>query len=125
MDDYDMRVALARIRLEIREIDAEIDRIKQESHFFHRMGFGRDIKDFQILALQEKRLEREAELDALRQKLHTRKRERANPMSILLLPVVLLLMAVEALGPKRSKTVRERVFSVSLRTSAQAATDVG
>ncbi|MCL5959740.1 MAG: hypothetical protein M1358_10595 [Chloroflexi bacterium] len=121
VDDYDVRVALAQIRLEIREIDAEIDRIRQESHFFHRMGFGRDIKDFQILALQEKKLEKEAELDAFRQNLHQRRRERPNPLSVLLLPVVLLLMAYESLSPKRSRELRERVFSVSLRTSAQAA----
>lgn len=125
MDDYEVRVALARVRLDIREIDAEMERIKHETHFYRRMGFGRDIKDIQMLALQEKRLEKEAELTALQQKIHARKRERTSPLSLLLLPVVLLLILLNALAPKRSRVPRERVFSISLRTSAQVATDAG
>ncbi len=123
MDDYEMRVALARVRIDIREIDAEIDRIRQDSNVFHRMGFGQDIKDSQILALQEKRLDMESDLDSLYQKIHSQRRERANPFSIVLLPVVLLMMVFEALSPKRTRVLRERVFSLNLRATAPAVTD--
>jgi hypothetical protein len=125
MDDYEVRVAVARVRLDIREIDAEMEQIRQESQFYRRMGFGRDIKDIQMLALQEKRLEKEAELRALQRKVHARKHERTGPLSFLLLPVVLVLMLADAVVPKHSRAPRERVFTVSLRASTQAAGDVG
>ncbi|HLH73255.1 MAG TPA: hypothetical protein VKX96_08220 [Chloroflexota bacterium] len=100
MDEVD-RFALARLRNELREVDAEIDRIKREDRLFRRYRFGSDFHDSQIIALQAQRQEILAKLRARRA---GTKRSISSPAGLrawLLWPAALVAAVFTGGAPRR------------------------
>ncbi|MCL5265901.1 MAG: hypothetical protein M1343_12050 [Chloroflexi bacterium] len=109
MVDDEMVVTLAQVRMQLREIDGKIAAIRQETDFYRRIGFGRDIKDIQLMALEDERAEAEAHLLDLERKLKRSTSRQKQPLvAWLLLPVLFLLMGLDTLSAKR-RSPRERV----------------
>ncbi len=93
MED-DPRVALGRVRLRLRKIDADIAKIRRETNFFRQMGFGRDIKDIQLQALEDERSRRQAELSQILQQLCLQPNRGPGLRALLSLPLTLLSSAL-------------------------------
>lgn len=117
--EEDLKVTLAQIRVELREIDSKVAAIRHDAEFYRRLGFGRDVKDIQLMALQDERAKLVARLRTLERK-SRQSRTRNQPLiSWLLLPVLLLLMGMDAVAPKR-RSPRERFLETRWRPQPQA-----
>lgn len=119
-----MRVALAQTRLELRKIDANKAAIRHETDFYRRIGFGRDIKNIQLMALDNKKITTEARLDDLERKLKSNRTRKTTLTGWLLLPVLLVLLAVDALAPKR-RSPREQFLETRWRHQPRPSFDLG
>jgi septal ring factor EnvC (AmiA/AmiB activator) len=117
MYNQDCMADLARLRKEVRRLDHEIVTIRNESKRFRQMGFGREIKDGQLIGLEAERdqcLRRIAKINGRASRGQSPKRGVAD---WLLIPVALLAMGLQAMQPKRRQTVSAR--SVSRRAQVQ------
>ncbi len=124
MVEDEMTVALAQVRMELREIDARAAEIRHETDFYRRIGFGRDFKDIQLMALEDERAKAGARLENLERNLR-RSRTRKQPLiSWLLLPVLLLLLGLDAIAPKR-RSPREQFLRSRWRPQPRVSFDLG
>ena len=112
--------------MELRGIDGKIAAIRHETDFYRRMGFGRDYKDIQMMTLEEERAKTEARLHALeREARQSRSKKRKQPLfSWFLLPVLFLLMGIDAVAPKR-RSPRERFLETRWRPQPRVSFDLG
>ena len=122
MREVDLRTELLAVRRELRRIDGEIAAIREESKRFRTIGFGRDIKDIQLMALREERefcIRRIAEIEGKigRGILRGRKVE-----DLLIIPVALALLGVKALGfagtsvsSRARRTARTKEYAAQTR----------
>ncbi|MBI4320784.1 MAG: hypothetical protein HY675_20015 [Chloroflexi bacterium] len=90
MMEDDPRVQFARVRLRLRKIEAEIARIRRESHFYQQIGFGREIKNIALLALEDERARRLSEVAELKKQLRLHNSPRPADNSWLLTPFLFL-----------------------------------
>ncbi|MBX6772153.1 MAG: hypothetical protein IRY83_10545 [Chloroflexi bacterium] len=98
----DVRVTRARLRSELREIDGRIARIRAEDRMFRRYGFGSDLHELQIVALQAQRQELLTHLA----RLDRASRQRSGSVGLggwLLLPPALIALAVRSLFDRRGR----------------------
>ncbi len=91
MNKDEIRLALAKARRRQRTAEREIIRIKEESRSYRRLGFGQDIKDIQLLALQDQRIRSQAEVRRYMRSLGIAAPSSPDLQSWLLLPFALLL----------------------------------
>lgn len=105
MVEEDIERSLARLRIELRTIDDRIAALRRESDYYRRLGFGRDVKDIQMMALQDERAALLGRMAMLQQRNPRRASARARQdyplVSWLLLPLLLVLMATNAIAPRR------------------------
>jgi hypothetical protein len=95
----EQRLELAGLRIELRAIDAEIARIRQESRRYRQMNFGLDIKDIQLTALNDQRGACADRAAALELELHLQPRSHFHPLSWLLVPIALWLQLNKGAAP--------------------------
>lgn len=110
MIDESVRVTRARLRTEIRDLDAQIEKIRATDRMFRRYGFGSDLHEIQLVALQAQRKDA---VDALaRVGERARMRRASQPGagygigSWLLVPPALVAMALRAIFPRRRRAAR-------------------
>lgn len=100
--------------MQLREVEAKIATNRQETDFYRRMGFGRDVKDIELAALEDEKKMIESRLAGYERK-RERNRARKQPLfSWLLLPVLFILLGIDAITPKR-RTARERFLQTRWR----------
>lgn len=127
MED-DPRVNLARVRMQIRKIEAERAKIRRETHFYQQLGFGRDIKDIQLLALEDEKAKRQAELRELLTKLRLHPNRHNGLRSLVLLPLLFITGiwgGSAARSPKSRRTVRGCAVPFRLYGLPKANADLG
>ena len=98
----DRRFSAARIRQSVRRIDTQVARIRADDRLFQRCGFGSDVHDIQLSALQAERRELVAELGSL-QSVTGPRSSRSGVMSWLLLPPALGAMLFQSFRPRVSR----------------------
>jgi hypothetical protein len=106
VNDEDVRVTQARLRNAVRELDIQIEKIRSEDRLFRRCGFGSDLHNIQIVALQAQRqdlLARLGRTEARDRRSRTRQR---GIGSWLLLPPALAAMCVRSVLPRRRQAPR-------------------
>ncbi|MCL4534308.1 MAG: hypothetical protein M1370_04005 [Bacteroidetes bacterium] len=118
MDREELRLALADARRRQRSVEKEIRRIREESRFYRRLGFGQDIKDIQLLALEDQSRRCQAEARRLMRLLGIKPCPAPSLQSWLLLPAVLLLSFLSGLtrSSGHSESSQARGIAPSGRT---------
>jgi hypothetical protein len=94
------RVELARLRMRMRNIDAEIAALRRESRRYREMRFGLDIKEIQLTALQDQRDACNERIGELLRQLELQRPPRNHPLAWLLLPFALWLPLRQALATR-------------------------
>jgi len=102
LGENELRLELARLRVALRRLDADVRNQRRERKFFHRVGFGRDMKDIQLLAMEEEREYLANKVCDLERRLQLTPRPRYQPAAWLLLPLVLAWLLCRPLLPKRT-----------------------
>lgn len=105
MSIEDPRLVRARLRTEVRAIDARLAKIQEENRLFRRYGFGSEVHDIQISALRAERDERVRELTAAG-RARRRSRGRGGLTSWLVLPAVLGVMVFRTLRGRSGRAAR-------------------
>ena len=98
----ELRLELARRRVELRRLEAEIASLRREHRFFRRVGFGRDIKDIQLVAMQDQHDYLAGKALEIERRLHPNPVRRGTALAWLLLPVMMALLVAQPLLPRRS-----------------------
>ncbi len=106
MLEEERRLAIARLRRSVREIDAQVQRIRAEERLFQRYGFGSDVHDIKLIALHAERRELLAELDRLQAPGLRRSGRSASLRSWLLVGPALVALLVQTLRPRRRRVAR-------------------
>ncbi|HVC31897.1 MAG TPA: hypothetical protein VNL16_00135 [Chloroflexota bacterium] len=106
MTEENLRVTRARLRTEVRDLDAQIERIRTDDRMFRRYGFGSDLHDIQLVALQAQRQDLLANLAQAGTNPPTARRDRGRRGSWLLLPPALVALAVRSVFPRRRSAPR-------------------
>lgn len=120
----ELTVTLAHARMQLREVETKIAANRQETDFYRRMGFGREVKDIELVGLEDEKRLIEARLAGLTHK-RQRTRARKQPLiSWLLLPVLFVLLGIDAIAPKR-RTPRERFLQTRWRPQPRVSFDMG
>ncbi len=108
MDKEELRLKLASARRGQRAAEREIRRIREQSRSYRSLGFGQDINDIQLMALQDQRTRSHAEARRILRQLGIRPPAPPSLQSWLLLPVALLMsfLAGHTAGIPRPTSVR-------------------
>lgn len=101
----DVRLTRARLRTEVRSIDAQIGVIEKESRLFRRNGFGSDVHEIQLSALRAERADRVRALADSERPQRRRSLGRSGVSSWIVLPAVFGAFLLSSLRPRRRKTV--------------------
>lgn len=101
MSGEDRRTEVARIRGRARALQSEIARVKGETRFFLRMGFGRDIKDIQLHALEEEFQQCLTQITTLAPGARVGSPKKTSTASWLLVPLAFFALALEMMQGKR------------------------
>ena len=102
--EENLRVTRARLRAEMRELDAQIERIRAEDRLFRRYGFGSDLHEIQLTALRAQRQELHTRLTRADEMCGMRRSSRHGVGSWLLVPPALAAMLVQSVLPRRDAT---------------------
>lgn len=93
MLDGDWQVARADLRLQLRKVSSELERIEHESQQFQKLGFSSDVLDMTARAHLDRKQDILAQLKSIeRRDRRSRVRGQSGLMGWLLLPAVLCLM---------------------------------
>ena len=104
MADRQIRLSQAGIRLELRDLDVEIQKLRHEQHFYKKMGFDTDIQNMQMVELVARR--RELELQTRHAELRARggNQQRVGLLSWLMLLPTLAMLALQSLAGRAVPT---------------------
>jgi hypothetical protein len=97
MADQQLRLSQAEIRLELRDLEVQIQKLRHEQQFYRRMGFARDIQDMQMVDLVDRRRALETRLRHLEIRNGQSGRQQVGILSWAMLLPMLAVMAVQAL----------------------------
>ncbi len=106
MIDENLRLTRARLRSEMRELDAQIERIRAEDRLFRRYGFGSDLHEMQLTVLRSQRQELQARLSRADALCGRRQASRSGVSAWLLVPPALAAMLVQSVLPRRRHAAR-------------------
>ncbi len=106
MIDDNLRLTRAHLRSEMREIDAQIERIRAEDRLFRRYGFGSDLHEMQLTALRIQRQELQARLLRADELCGRRQTNRHGIGAWLLVLPALAVMLVQSVFPRRRHAAR-------------------
>ena len=110
MRDDDFKTELAALRKRLRRIENEMACIRNESQRFRRMGFGRDIKDIQLMALEEERDSCLKRLAVIQRETARRRPSHFKVADLILIPIALVILGFQALGLKREKQTAQEAY---------------
>ncbi len=105
MTGPDYRQAQAALRMELRGLNVDIQRLRQEQHFFKRMGFGSDLQDMEMAELLERKRACEERIRHLELRAQRRVAGKASALSSLVVWPLLLVMGIQSLLTGRVQTV--------------------
>ena len=77
--------------------------LRDESRRFRHVGFGQDIKDIQIMALEEERALCLSHIAVIERRLGRTRQHKRTALDWLVIPVALVLLGVQALYPNRNR----------------------
>jgi len=97
------RLTAARVRSNLRRVEAQIAEIQSEQRLFRRYNFGSEVHRIQLTALNAERADLAASLAKLQPR---RPRRRSGVVSWLLLPPTLGALAFGSLFPRRRQALR-------------------
>lgn len=101
MIEENRRLTCARLRTELREIDAQIEQVRVEDRMFRRCGFGSDLHDIQLVALQARRQDLLDQLAKVGESGRAGRTGQRGIGSWLLLPTAVLAVVFHAIFPRR------------------------
>jgi len=104
MTDRELRFAQAQVRMMLRELEVDIQRLRHEQRFYRRMGFGPDLQDMEMQELVERKRECEQHLRYIQQRSRRRDGASVGLLSWVILSPLLLLMGVQSLLGRRERT---------------------
>jgi hypothetical protein len=112
MVDDDNRLKAARLRQNLREIDARVAEIRADQRLFRRFKFGSDVQDIELTGLRANRADLVDQLDALRSSSGTGRSRLPGLRSWLLLPIALGAEALREIQPSGQKTRTSRASTL-------------
>lgn len=104
MMDREFRLRQAQHRLELRQLEVEIESLRHEQRFYRRMGFGHDLQDMQMAELLEKKRECERQLQHIAQRMERRRASGVSWLSWLMLSPLVLAMGCRSLLDRRLRS---------------------
>jgi hypothetical protein len=104
--EENLRLTRARLRTEVRQLDAQIERIRTEDRLFRRYGFGSDLHEIQLVALRAQREELLASLAEAEPRAVARKSKQGGIGSWLLVLPALAAMFVQSIFPRPATGTR-------------------
>ncbi len=106
MIERELKLRQAQLRMELRDLEVEIEKTRREQQFYKRLGFGRELQDVQMAELTEQRRACAARLQDLERR--TRQRGGVSVLSLVAFSPLFLLMGLQT------------VFGRVLRTASAA-----
>ena len=103
MTDRELRFAQAQIRMMLRELEVDIQRLRHEQQFYRRMGFGPDLQDMEMQELMERKREYERRLRYIQQRARRRGGASVGLLSWVMLSPLLLVMGIQSLLGRRER----------------------
>ena len=110
--DDDNRLKAAKLRQNLRDIDARVAEIRADQRLFRRFKFGSDVQDIELTGLRADRADLVGRLHALRSGDRPEQSRLPGLRSWLLLPIALGAQAFRAIQPAGRKTRRGHVSSL-------------
>ncbi len=104
MTDHEFRFVTAQIRMELRELEVDIQRLRHEQQFYRRMGFGRDLQDMEMQELLDRKRDCELRLRQLQARRQRRGSGSVSPLSWVILSPLLLVMGIQSLFTRRLRS---------------------
>ncbi len=95
------RLLRARLRTQLREVDAQIEHIRSQDRMFRRYGFGSDLHDIQRVALQAQRQDLLEQLAKVGEAGRAGRTSQRGIGSWLLLPAALITVVFHVVFPRR------------------------
>ena len=111
MVDDDNRLKAARLRQNLREIDARVAEIRADQRLFRRFKFGSDVQDIELTGLRANRADLVDQLHDLRSGSGSGNSRLLGIRSWLLLPIALGAEALRAIQPSGRRTRASRASS--------------
>lgn len=96
MADRQLKLTQAEIRLELRDLEVQIQKLRHEQQFYKRMGFARDIQDMQMVELLDRRRELEARMRHFQLRTRQVSRGQVGVLSWMMLLPMLVVMAFQS-----------------------------
>ncbi|MGH2461723.1 MAG: hypothetical protein ACRDIY_22955 [Chloroflexota bacterium] len=106
MIEENRRLIRARLRTELREIDTQVEQVRAEDRMFRRCGFGSDLHDIQLVALQARRQDLLDQLAKVGESGHAGRTGQRGAGAWLLLPTAVVAVVFRAAFPRRQESPR-------------------
>jgi hypothetical protein len=104
MADQQLRLSQAEIRLDLRDLEVQIQKLRHEQRFYRRMGFARDIQDMQMVELVDRRRQLDARLRHLELRSGQNSHRQVGILSWVMLLPMLVVMAVQTMVGRALQT---------------------
>ncbi len=104
MTDREFRFTQAQIRMELRELEVDIQRLRHEQQFYRRMGFGLDIQEMEMQQLLERKRACEERLRHVQQRGRRSGGSSVGFLSWVILSPLLLVMGLQSLFGRRLRS---------------------
>lgn len=101
MTESELKLRQAQLRMELRDLEVQMQQLRHEQRFYQRLGFERELRDAQMLELQQRKRLRERRLHQLQQRARCHGGTRVGWLSWLILSPLLLLMGLQSLVARR------------------------
>ena len=104
MADRQVRLSQAEIRLELRNLEVQIQKLRHEQQFYKRMGFARDIQEMQMVELLARRRELEMQLRHAELRSQGSSHRQVGLLSWVMLLPTLAVIAIQSLVGRAMQT---------------------
>ncbi len=101
MTDQELRFTQAQLRMELRDLEVEIQRVQHEQRFYRRLGFGQDLQDVQVVELQARKRDCQERLRRLEQRSRRGESQVAWTSWLVMSPLMVLLGLQSLVGRLR------------------------
>ena len=104
MADRQVRLSQAEIRLELRDLEVQIQKLRHEQQFYRRMGFARDIQEMQMVEFLARKRELEMHLRHAELRSQKSAQQQVGLLSWVMLLPTLAVIAVQSLVGRAMQT---------------------
>ncbi len=100
MTDRELRLTQSQLRLELRDLEVEIQRIHHEQRFYRRLGFGQDLQEVQVAELTSRKRDCEERLRRVQQRARHSGEPQVGWLSWLIMTPLMVVLGLQSLASR-------------------------